>query len=227
MGARGRGVQCARAGVAAGTPGALLWLGVVFRAAPAFVPVAFGWGQGHCWTLQSHCRLPQPSGLSALRGDPGSAGAAAPKMASVFLVSGPARRRPRPRATRPARRRRQRRSSDGASGLVRAAGACKPGRTRGPGLRGQSRRPGEAAAQRGQPAETWRAGGPAPRPSAALSCRVMDALDTEPVTSPCQRTNGRGSREAAVLPPSLGSCMRVSGRARAEGAGPPRARWRA
>lgn len=66
--------------------------------------------------------------------------------------------------------------------------------------------------------ETWR-GASSPWLYAALSGRVIDALELEFVTSSFKRTNRKGSREEAVLPSRLGFFGRVSGRARAEGAG--------
>lgn len=66
--------------------------------------------------------------------------------------------------------------------------------------------------------ETWRSAS-SPWLYAALSGRVIDALELEFVTSSFKRTNRKGSREEAVLPSPLGFFGRVSGRARAEGAG--------
>lgn len=74
--------------------------------------------------------------------------------------------------------------------------------------------------------ETWR-GASSPWLYAALSGRVIDALELELVTSSFKRTNRKGSREEAVLPSRLGFLGRVSGRARAEGAGSSRTGWRA
>lgn len=48
---------------------------------------------------------------------------------------------------------------------------------------------------------------------------IIDALELEFVTSSFERTNRKGSREEAGLPPRLCFSRRVSGRARAEGAG--------
>lgn len=117
----------------------------------------------------------------------------------------------------------------------RRLGACKPGRAQsdlevwGQRIAG----PGETAPTRSsasmsprtrhataQPigSETWRGASP-PWLYAALFCPAIDALELEFVTSSFKRTNRKGSREEAVLPSRLCFFRRVSGRARAEGAG--------
>lgn len=150
-------------------------------------------------------------------------------------LAGPAR------ATRPTLRPARAANGEGANGatsLPRATGgdpvSASPGRLRqtwrwgqrvaGPGEMAPTRRSASisprARQATAQPigSETWR-GASSPWLSAALCCRLIDALELEFVTSSFERTNRKGSREEAVLPPRLCFSRRVSGRARAEGAG--------
>lgn len=154
-------------------------------------------------------------------------------MASVFLVSGSPAAAESPAPPAPPMGSCEWRGR-AVAGDRRRPGACKPGRAPSDLEAGTAccrpRRDGAyppraAISPRAGPAtaqpigsETWR-GAPSPWLYAAFSCRVIDALELESVTSSFKRTNRRGSREEAVLPPRLGCFRRVSGRARAEGAG--------
>lgn len=149
--------------------------------------------------------------------------------------AGPARAtRPTPRPARAANGG----TANGATSLPRAIGGdsvpASPGRLRqtwrwgqrvaGPREMAPTRRSASisprARQATAQPigSETWRAAS-SPWLYAALFCRVIVGLELEFVTSSFKRTNRKGSREEAVLPPRLCFFGRVSERGRAEGAG--------